>query len=1219
MMRAIKLLKFIQDTLKNRIENMQLNIITEQAYCLDKEVIDVHQSMFNGLIKTIILEHPELNIRQIDVEKNANTDANVFAELPLTQNVIAIRDKKLFVPRLMTQTQSAQLYDQLCIPQQLHWQLEQTKRGNIDSLILTACEENALKENEVEIEVKVVGLNFRDVLVALDLYPGESGGLGGDCAGVITRVGHQVKRVSVGERVFGIALGAFKSHVTTNQKLITRLPDDLSFVEGASLPVVMMTARYALNHLAKIKQGDKVLIHTGAGGVGLLAIQLAQKAGAIIYATASKEKQAYLKTVGVKHIYDSRTTRYGDEILKDTGGAGVDVILNTLTSEGFKETSLSCLKKNGIFLEISKRNIYSIPQMTAIRSDVQYHIIAIDRMFTEDPDRIEALLSELVLFLKNKKIIPPYLRTYSIERLPEAMKMMQKGKQMGKLVLTFPPAQWLLKEKAAYLITGGLGGIGLELAKHLAEHGAKKIILASRRVANDKIKMLIKQLQEKDVDVVIKQVDVSDKTQVEKMLQDSHTATHPLQGIFHAAGVIDDALIEGQTAEKFETVFAAKAQSAWYLHEITKQMKINLDYFVFFSSIASLMGSPSQSNYAAANSFLDGLAYERRQQGLAAQSIHWGPWREVGMGKDLISIHERQGFKPLKTQEGLDALTYALKQGKTEIGIVKAAWVTVGKQWSLTPSWLSELIHKKDNGQFMLQLQTLSEEQRGKVLKETLILEIKKVLGMSNTASIDEQQNLFEFGMDSLMVMQLVNVLRAKFEEVIAISVQDVIECESLSRLNSLIERKVNFAILHENKHKKELKEHFLGWLTTPATINEQLSDKRLHPEKIIKPTQLFLTGCTGILGAYLIKSLLEKSDMTLYCLVRAKNIDEAMERIRTVVGCYDPLLTKSTSFSQRVIPVVGDVEHPHLGLMEDEYQKLTQKINMVLHVAANTSLLAKFNELKKINVDGTQHVIDFAMQTKTKCLGYCSSYGVFGHQLFSDNHPFDETQFDVGQSFKNMGYQQTKFEAEKIVCKAQEKGLQWMIFRPGNIMGDTNTGYYPFEFSGVSSVYYDVFKTAIESGVSPLSPLYFDISPVNYVADAICYWIAHYRVPYTVAHLTNVTATRYMEWMFMLQQLKYAIRFVSPLEYVDLINRGELRDHLGVHQSKSTQLISAYPEQFTGKQSTAINTAWTQAILKEGGIECPVVDMTTLDRYLQFCHASGIIMHPDNLDTRNT
>ena len=321
--------------------------------------------------------------------------------MSIKEPIQAFYNNKIYVHRLTT---PAHMHE-FTLPEGAY-ALIKSPDNLIDNLTLSPQTEHKLAAHEVEISVCASGLNFRDVLNALGLYPGEPGPLGGEVAGIVRRVGKAVKSFKPGDAVFGLSASGFRSHAITYETLIIKLPKTLSFAQAAGLPIGYLTAFEGLIQLAKLKKGDKVLIHAATGSVGLSAVQLAKQVGAEIYATASSSKQTYLKELGIKHIYDSRSTDFGAQILKDTKNKGVDVVLNSLTSEGFIDASLSCLKKNGIFIEIGKRNIYSQEQMQSARADVEYHIVAIDDLMQQQPDYIGEMLQTITDLLTQEAIQP---------------------------------------------------------------------------------------------------------------------------------------------------------------------------------------------------------------------------------------------------------------------------------------------------------------------------------------------------------------------------------------------------------------------------------------------------------------------------------------------------------------------------------------------------------------------------------------------------------------------------------------------------------------------------------------------------------------------------------------------------------------------------------------------------------------------------------------------
>ncbi|MFI4954938.1 MAG: SDR family NAD(P)-dependent oxidoreductase, partial [Gammaproteobacteria bacterium] len=756
------LLALIQTQIQINASKQPLIIVTEQANSLQGENLHLNQALLNGFIKTAILEHPELSLRQLDVAEGQAIEPLLAAlkQDNSREELFAYREEQWYVSRIVHAAEANRIQQRLSIPSGPYRLIKNTS-GLLDELRLVEEETVvALDDNAVVITPKAVGLNFRDVLNAMNLYPGDPGPLGGDCAGVIQAVGKNVHDYQVGDEVLGVALGSLASQVITQVELIHVKPRELSFSQAAAIPTIFMTAYYSLINLAGLKAGETVLIHAGAGGVGLAAIQIAQYCQAKIIATAgSEEKRAYLQSLGVQHVLDSRSLRYREAIAEITHHQGVNVVLNSLSGKGFIAATLDCTARNGRFIEIGKRDIWSPEQVTAKRADIQYHTVALDTLMAEYPAQAQLLLHQVMELFARQQLTPIHQTVFHLTQAISAFKYLQQAKQIGKVVLELPPVEITFDCNASYLITGGLGGIGLAVAHYLCERGAGRMVLAGRHSPSDEAQTFIAQAQNAKIEVF--QADVSNKADVEALIRFCHSEKFPLKGIFHLAGIIDDAPLDKQTLERFENVFAPKALGAWYLHELTQEQHITLDYFVLFSSIASLNGSPAQSNYATANSFLDGLAQWRQQQHLTALSINWGPWAQVGMAKGLVTTHQRRGLIPFKTQEGIQALDYALHQDAAELEIMQCNLQRMSESLIQIPSWLDVLLERKPESALMKQLQGAPEEQREALLKSVLSNEVKKVLGLPSHQMLDETKGFFELGMDSLMALELKNRLQA--------------------------------------------------------------------------------------------------------------------------------------------------------------------------------------------------------------------------------------------------------------------------------------------------------------------------------------------------------------------------------------------------------------------------------------------------------------------------
>ncbi|MCK5753238.1 MAG: SDR family NAD(P)-dependent oxidoreductase, partial [Mycobacterium sp.] len=460
------------------------------------------------------------------------------------------------------------------------------------------------------------------------LYPGDPGPIGGDFAGIVTQVGAGVSGLEIGQRVYGFMQGAFSSRFNVPAQLLAPVPDGLSPVAAATIPAAALTVRLAFDW-AQIQPGERVLVHAASGGVGLAAIQMAQQRGATVFATASTFKRATLRKMGVKYVYDSRSTDFADQILADTNGAGVDVVLNSLTNDGFVEATVRATARNGRFAEIAKRDIWTPEQMAAARPDIAYEIVALDVTTLQDPGHIHRLLTEVSQGLGTGEWVPLPAEIYPITESRAAFRRMQQARHIGKIVVQIPhPLQ--PRPDHSYLITGGLGAVGLHTAAYLAQLGAGDIVLTSRRAPDADSRRVIDEITERyRCRVHTFAADVGDETEVTALLQRIRTELPPLAGVAHLAGVLDDALLSQQNLDRFRTTLAPKAFGACHLDRLTRED--DLDFFLVSSSVSSLFGSPGQANYAAANALLDGLVAQRRAQGLPATGINFGPWAQGGM------------------------------------------------------------------------------------------------------------------------------------------------------------------------------------------------------------------------------------------------------------------------------------------------------------------------------------------------------------------------------------------------------------------------------------------------------------------------------------------------------------------------------------------------------------------------------------------------------------
>lgn len=740
-------------------------IVTERAVATESgEPVEPVQAALWGFGRTTINEEPALRAKLVDCDGSPEAVHALAALLgtPVDEPELAVRQGKLLASRLLPWARSGHL----TVPRGRDFALAPTERGAIDNLRLTEAEVPAPDEGYVQVRVEAAGLNFRDVLNVLGLYPGDPGPIGGDFAGVVTQLGAGVTGVEVGQRVYGSMQGAFSSRFNVPAQFLAPIPDGVSAVEAATIPAAALTVRLSFDW-AQLKPGDKVLIHAASGGVGLAAVQMAQRFGAEVFATASTFKRATLRKLGVKHVYDSRTTDFADQILADTDGAGVDVVLNSLTSEGFIEATLKATAQNGRFAEIAKRDIWTPEQMAEARPDIAYEIVALDTVMFTEPDRIRDLLTEVSQGLADGDWTPLPAEIYPLTEARAAFRRMQQARHIGKIVVQIPnPLQ--PRPDRSYLITGGLGAIGLHTASHLAQLGAGDIVLTSRREPGADAQRLIEEFTERyKCRVHVFTADVGDESEVAGLLERIRSELPPLAGVVHLAGVLDDALLSQQTVERFRTTLLPKAIGAYHLDRLTKDDE--LDFFVVSSSVSSLFGSPGQSNYATANALLDGLVAQRRAQGLPATGVNFGPWAQGGMASSEAASANisAQGLIPLEPSAALGALAEVVANGTGQATVLKANWQRAAKVLGSSRPPILDLVLPSAAGEvtgdseLLKQLMEIPVPQRAGFVTEFLQREVQNFLRLASPPAASSR--FLDLGTDSLMAIELRNRLHSQF------------------------------------------------------------------------------------------------------------------------------------------------------------------------------------------------------------------------------------------------------------------------------------------------------------------------------------------------------------------------------------------------------------------------------------------------------------------------
>jgi acyl transferase domain-containing protein/acyl-CoA synthetase (AMP-forming)/AMP-acid ligase II/acyl carrier protein len=753
----------------------------------------IAQAPLWGLGRVIANEQPRLRCANVDLgpaEPPAEIEGlfrEIWANGP--ENQVVLRGDTRHVARLARrapETQPATTEEKRPFtPEDPNYRLEIFPLGVLDNLMPRLAPRPAPGPREVVIKIAATGLNFRDVMKAMGIYPGLPEGelpLGDECSGTIVAVGDEVKDLHVGDEVLAIAPACFTAYARTSAALVVRKPAHLSYEEAATIPIVFATAYHALCQLAHLGKGERVLIHAAAGGVGLAAVQIAQSVGAEVFATAgSPEKRQFLQEMGVKHIMDSRSLAFADEVMAITGGKGVDVVLNSLAGE-FIPKSFSVLAPHGRFLEIGKRDLFANSKLDLgfFQKSLSFFTIDVERLCRERLHLVESLLGEIMQGFEAGIFKPLPHRTFSFNEVVQAFRHMAQGKHIGKLVLSMHDKEILvapaseaptpIRADGTYLITGGLGGLGQAVTEWLVRQGARYLVLMSRSGASAAAEPVLAALKQAGIRVEVARGDVASESDVARILADIDRTMPPLRGIVHAAGVLDDGILPQLDQERFRTVLAPKVAGAWNLHAQT--LAAPLDFFVLFSSAASVLGSPGQGNYAAGNAFLDALAHYRCSLGRPALSINWGPWAEVGMAArgDLNGRLARQGIGSIVPAQGLRVLDRLLKQDAAQVGVMPINW----RQWSkffpaieesplLGPLVQAETAGAVDgkgagekNHAMRAALLAAEPAERQRLLETHLQKEIARVLGLE-PSKLDLNQPLNTVGLDSLMAIELKN------------------------------------------------------------------------------------------------------------------------------------------------------------------------------------------------------------------------------------------------------------------------------------------------------------------------------------------------------------------------------------------------------------------------------------------------------------------------------
>ncbi|GJL77795.1 MAG: hypothetical protein NPINA01_07840 [Nitrospinaceae bacterium] len=794
---ALQLVNELANTKWSKVPQLFLVTGGAQAVRPKEENIAVAQGPVWGLGRVIQSEQANFNCKIVDLDPASCADSAkaLFEELWVDDGEyeVAFRQGRRFVYRLHRPDPKeicADSFVQAKKAEAPSFVMDIGTPGILENFTLRSVDRRPPGPGQVEIRVCAAGLNFRDVMIALGLLPGELEGvnhtwetLGLECSGIVTAIGEGVKDFKVGDQVAALSGGGcFGSHTLAPAFAVAHKPEQISFEDAATIPVVFLTAWYMLHSAGKLQKGERILIHAASGGVGMAAVQIAQLAGAEVFATAgTEEKRGFLRDLGVKHIFDSRSLAFADQILERTGGEGVDLVLNSLAGQ-FIFKSVGILKPLGRFLEIGKRDIYENNKMGLrpfLKGISFITMVDVKQGFKSLGKEFRAMFVEIMRHMENGDLHPLPHRVFPVSGAVNAFRTMAQARHMGKVVVSLEEPDLKISQgeefeatfsgDATYLMTGGLGGFGLAAAQWMVRQGARHLALMGRsETPSEEAKKAIADMEKAGAEIRVVRGDVSRAEDVSRVLEEIESALPPLKGIIHGAMVLDDGLLIHLTPQRFKRVMAPKVHGAWNLHQQT--LGKSLDFFIMLSSVANVVGNPGQANYVAANAFMESLAQYRRAQGLSGQVIHWGPLSGVGIAarqQGLIKRLESQGLFSLTAGQAVEMLGRLIHKNPVQMGVFPVEWkrlLSLSRSGSSSPRYShvlgddaqGELGGDTDGDEFIRpKLLTALPEERAQILGDHLRQSIAKVVGLA-PSKLEMDIPLTDVGLDSLMAMELI-------------------------------------------------------------------------------------------------------------------------------------------------------------------------------------------------------------------------------------------------------------------------------------------------------------------------------------------------------------------------------------------------------------------------------------------------------------------------------
>ena len=751
--------------------------------------ITLAQAELRGIVRVLIFEHPELKTTIVDVDaEGAGSAPALIAELLAgpADDEVALRDGQRSVNRLISAPTTAtgdvaveahRTIVDLDGAGAVRLRVDQP--GRTEGISLHAVKRIPPAAGQVEVRVVAAGLTANDVRKATGADPGPGStvpDLGVECVGVVTALGAGVDAVEIGQRVIAWGTGALGSHLTTHADLVVPAPDSLADSEAAGIGFAYLTAWHSLCEVGRLAAGDRVLIQsaTATGGVELAAVSIAKMFGAQIFATAGSETQRErLRELGIDFAGDASNPSFSDDILRATHGEGVDIVVNSLPGEAMRR-GVKLLAPGGRFIELGKDDISADTALglAALPRSASFAVVDLDVTLRQRPQRYQ-LLTKILRHIADGELRLLPVTEFPLDQVTDAVRLIEFGTNDGTVAISIPahgsaeavaapPPLPLVRSDGGYIVVGGMGGLGLVFAQWLVRQGAGLVVLNGRSSPSGETQAAIEELRAGNTRVEIVTGDIAEPDTAERLVAAVRDAGFQPAGVLHSAVVLADEIVLNMTESAATKVFAPKVAGHWWLHLATADL--DLDWWMTFSTASSLLGSPGQGAYAAANAWVDGLVSYRRSLGLPAVGINWGPWAEVGRAQFFAGL----GFSMITAEQGMAAMEAVLAADRAHTGVFSLD----ARQWfqSFPAAQESSLfaklaesqavtVERGDGGRIRVELDATDPAERPARLASAIADEIRAVL--RSTEPLQHDQAMESLGLDSLMALELRNRLEA--------------------------------------------------------------------------------------------------------------------------------------------------------------------------------------------------------------------------------------------------------------------------------------------------------------------------------------------------------------------------------------------------------------------------------------------------------------------------